>query len=265
MKESKKAVLDILKKEHPKDLKFESLVLNLALQKIDSDSFEYDGKAFYSINKSCLVYCMVNEEAFVIPEGVTIIGEMSFRQKKHLKKVTIPATVEAIERDAFYDCDDLDDVVIPASVKTIRSYAFAECDKLKSVYFQGLPKHLSRHCFDDCDDLRNIVVPAGTVEEFRKALHLSDGDMDFIVVEDANNTKYLKPEGKKSEASKAKADGKKEGRAEASAEDISKGKKEEKKPKKDKAMKKNKKKADGNKSASKVESTIAEKKSEINK
>lgn len=113
MKESKKAVLDILKKEHPKDLKFESLVLNLALQKIDSDSFEYDGKAFYSINKSCLVYCMVKEEAFVIPEGVTIIGEMSFRQKKHLKKVTIPATVEAIERDAFYDCDDLDDVVIP--------------------------------------------------------------------------------------------------------------------------------------------------------
>lgn len=38
MKENKKAILEILKKKSKKDGKFESLVLNLALQKIDSDS-----------------------------------------------------------------------------------------------------------------------------------------------------------------------------------------------------------------------------------
>ena len=47
MKENKKAILEILKKksskkEGKKDDKFESLVLNLALQKIDSDDFDYD-------------------------------------------------------------------------------------------------------------------------------------------------------------------------------------------------------------------------------
>lgn len=41
MKENKKAILEILKKKSKKDGKFESLVLNLALQKIDSDSFEF--------------------------------------------------------------------------------------------------------------------------------------------------------------------------------------------------------------------------------
>lgn len=45
MKENKKAILEILKKSSKKDGKFENLVLNLALQKIDSDSFEYDGNA----------------------------------------------------------------------------------------------------------------------------------------------------------------------------------------------------------------------------
>ena len=40
MKENKKAILDILKKKSKKDGKFENLVLNLALQKIDSDNFE---------------------------------------------------------------------------------------------------------------------------------------------------------------------------------------------------------------------------------
>ena len=39
MKENKKAILEFLKKKSKKDGKFESLVLNLALQKIDSDSF----------------------------------------------------------------------------------------------------------------------------------------------------------------------------------------------------------------------------------
>ena len=39
MKENKKAILEILKKNSKKDGKFENLVLNLALQKIDSDSF----------------------------------------------------------------------------------------------------------------------------------------------------------------------------------------------------------------------------------
>ena len=51
MKENKKAILEILKKKSKKDGKFESLVLNLALQKIDSDSFEFDGDAVYTADK----------------------------------------------------------------------------------------------------------------------------------------------------------------------------------------------------------------------
>ena len=47
MKENKKAILEILKKKSKKDGKFENLVLNLALQKIDSDNFEFDGGSLY--------------------------------------------------------------------------------------------------------------------------------------------------------------------------------------------------------------------------
>ena len=184
MKENKKAILEILKKKaSKKDGKFESLVLNLALQKIDSDSFECDGDAVYTINKGRLVYCMSNEASFTIPEGVTVIGEMAFRGKKQLKNIIIANTVKEIEHDAFYDCDELDNIYVPASMKEIKSYAFAECDKLKRITFAGVPKKLSRHAFDDCDQLHDIIVPAGTSKEFRKALHYIDGDTDFLVVE----------------------------------------------------------------------------------
>ena len=185
MKENKKAILEILKKSSKKDGKFENLVLNLALQKIDSDSFEYDGDAVYTNDKKRLVYCMSQKTSFTIPEGVEVIGEMAFRGKKALKNVIIANSVKEIEHDAFYDCDELDNIYVPAGVKVVRSYAFAECDKLKKVTFAGTPEKVGRHTFDDCDQLHDIIVPIGSSKFFRKELHFIDGDTDYLVLEDS--------------------------------------------------------------------------------
>ena len=207
MKENKKAILEILKKSSKKDGKFENLVLNLALQKIDSDSFEFDGDAVYTNDKKRLVYCMSQETSFTIPEGVEVIGEMAFRGKKALKNVIIANSVKEIEHDAFYDCDELDNIYVPAGVKIVRSYAFAECDKLKKVTFAGTPEKVSRHTFDDCDQLHDIIVPVGSCKFFRKELHFINGDTDYLVLEKAEKKVEI-PE-KKAETSEKKS--KKEG------------------------------------------------------
>ena len=202
MKENKKAILEILKKNSKKDGKFENLVLNLALQKIDSDSFEYDGDAVYTNDKKRLVYCMSQETSFSIPEGVEVIGEMAFRGKKALKNVIIANSVKEIEHDAFYDCDELDNVYVPAGVKVVRSYAFAECDKLKKVTFAGTPEKVGRHTFDDCDQLHDIIVPVGSSKFFRKELHFIEGDTDYLVLEDPK--KKVEIAGKKAETPEKK-------------------------------------------------------------
>lgn len=247
MKENKKAILEILKKKSKKDGKFESLVLNLALQKIDSDSFEFDGDAVYTADKKRLVYCMSQAESFHIPEGVTTIGEMAFRGKKQLKNIIIANSVKEIEHDAFYDCDELDNVYVPAGVKEVKSYAFAECDKLKKITFAGVPAKLNRHTFDDCDQLHDIIVPAGTSKTFRKALHFIDGDTDFLVLEKPADKatatpvpqKDLKKQDKKQDAPKdKKADAPKDKKADA----PKKEKKEQKQEKKDAAKAKQEKK-----------------------
>ena len=204
MKENKKAILDILKKKSKKDGKFENLVLNLALQKIDSDSFEFDGDAVYTNDMKRLVYCMSQEASFAIPEGVEIIGEMAFRGKKTLKNVIIANSVKEIEHDAFYDCDELDNVYVPAGVKVVKSYAFAECDKLKKITFAGTPNKLSRHTFDDCDLLHDIIVPVGSSKFFRKELHFIDGDTDYLVLEDSKKKAEIAD--KKMETSEKKTD-----------------------------------------------------------
>ena len=204
MKENKKAILDILKKKSKKDGKFENLVLNLALQKIDSDSFEFDGDAVYTNDMKRLVYCMSQEASVTIPEGVEIIGEMAFRSKKTLKNIIIANSVKEIEHDAFYDCDELDNVYVPAGVKVVKSYAFAECDKLKKITFAGTPNKLSRHTFDDCDQLHDIIVPVGSSKFFRKELHFINGDTDYLVLEDSK--KKAEVADKKADASEKKTD-----------------------------------------------------------
>lgn len=208
MKESKKAILEILKKNPKKESKFDNLVLNLALQKVGSDSFDFDGELVLTADRTRLVYCLTDAEKVCVPEGVTVIGEMAFRQKKLLREVVIPETVKEIEKDAFFDCDNLDNVTVPAGVTTIKAYAFAECDHLKTITFKGTPKHMQRNIFSDCDRLHNIVVPAGSGKAFMKALHFINEDTDFLIVEEGGegveSVKATQKAGKKEKKEKKK-------------------------------------------------------------
>lgn len=181
MKEYKKELLDKIGKLSKKGSKFESKVLNLALQKLDAGDYVFDGPAVYTADRKRLVYILGNEATVDIPEGVETIGEMAVAHKKNLSALSLPSTLKLIERDAFCDCDALTQVVIPASVERIEAYAFADCDVLKSVYFEAVPKELNRKAFADCERLHDISVPAGGVKPIRKALHMVDGDTDFIV------------------------------------------------------------------------------------
>ncbi len=210
MKETKKSILKVLKKDGKKKAsKFDRMVLLLALQKIESDSFELDGEAIYTDDKHCLVYCLSQNESFVVPEGVEVIGEMAFRRKKNLKSVVLPAGLQKISRDAFYDCDQLDNVYIPASVMDINGYSFAECDGLRTVTFAAKPKHLSRHTFEDSDNLMRVVVPQGTSEAFKKALHYDSIDDEYLFVENKPKTEAEAPA---KTAEKAPSKNKKEGK-----------------------------------------------------
>lgn len=212
MKETKKSILKVLEKDGKKKAsKFDRMVLLLALQKIESDSFDFDGEAICTDDKHCLVYCLSQNESFVVPEGVEVIGEMAFRRKKNLKSVVLPASLQKISRDAFYDCDQLDNVYIPASVMEINGYSFAECDGLRTVTFAAKPKHLSHHTFEDSDNLMRVVIPQGTTEAFKKALHYDSIDDEYLFVENKPKTEAETPAKTAEKApSKRKKEGKKD-------------------------------------------------------
>lgn len=190
MKESKKAILDLLKKDS-KGGKFESLVLNLALQKMQSENYEFDGHAVYTVDRKRLVYYVENKGQFRVPEGVEVLGQMSLANKSGLKQLILPQSLKVIEKNAVADCDALERVRIPASVEEIEAYAFVDCDGLKKVVLDGTETKVSRKAFDDCDMLREINVPDESVKAVRKMLHLGD-DPDFLVVGRNDQTRTQK-------------------------------------------------------------------------
>lgn len=73
-------------------------------------------------------------EEFVIPEGVTNIGEYAFYYCMGLKNVRIPNSVTNFDGYAFEGCSDISSVIIGNGIQTIRTRAFRNCPKLTDVY-----------------------------------------------------------------------------------------------------------------------------------
>ena len=97
---------------------------------------------------------------FVIPDGVTEIGEKAFLDCTSLESVTIPDSVTKIGDCAFSYCTSLASVNIPSSVTEIGDYAFEECTSLESVTI-GSKAYVSFH---GCTSLKSVIILDGVTE-----------------------------------------------------------------------------------------------------
>lgn len=115
---------------------------------------------------------------------VTAIGEMTFKDCK-VRKVTLPETIESIDRMAFFKCEMLEEIEIPEGVTTIGfscfggclelekvtvpeslelvdEFAFLSCSSLEEIVFGKNLKKLGPNCFNRCEMLMRVVLPKET-------------------------------------------------------------------------------------------------------
>ena len=94
--------------------------------------------ALYSKDGTVLIKCPADAETFVVPDGVTTIGDYAFFGAKSLKNVYFPeGSLTTIGAMAFEFCTGLTAVILPAGVTEIGMYAFAHCSKLRRVDRSG--------------------------------------------------------------------------------------------------------------------------------
>ena len=99
----------------------------------------------------------VDREEVIVPDGVTIIREDTFRNCIKLKYVHLPEGLRHIGEGAFAGCTSLEEIVIPESVRKIESNTFSECHELKTIEMPGV-REIKTDSFEGCMKLRNIVI-----------------------------------------------------------------------------------------------------------
>lgn len=101
--------------------------------------------------------------SIVIPEGITSIGEDSFKQFTSIETVTIPASVKVIETNAFNGCTTLTAVHATDGLKRIESGAFSYCTALTSFEFPSTLEYIGAGAFSSIA-ITEITIPGGVKE-----------------------------------------------------------------------------------------------------
>ena len=87
--------------------------------------------------------------SYVIPDGVTSIGDYAFHHCMGLTSVTIPDSVTSIGEYAFQSCMSLNSINIPGSVQNIGESAFDYCRNLTDIEISDDVTNINTYAFRD--------------------------------------------------------------------------------------------------------------------
>lgn len=128
MKEKKKVFLDVLKKHLERADKFESQVMELALNKKEGSRDDGWGVFYSKSGKRLITAKKTIEGDYAVKEDTQEICDNAFWGCAFLRKVAMPASVTRIGDEAFGRCISLESVCIPQSVEKIGKNPFIGLD-----------------------------------------------------------------------------------------------------------------------------------------
>jgi hypothetical protein len=142
---------------------------------VDANNQHYksiDGNLYTKDGKELILYCKGKQEkSFVIPDGVTSIGDYVFNSCTSLESVTLPNSVTSIGKQAFYSCELLASITIPDSVTSIGSTAFSGCTSLVNIEIPNGVTEIRDSVFQYCSSLTSIVIPDSVISIGKSAFY----------------------------------------------------------------------------------------------
>jgi len=95
-----------------------------------------------------------------LPEGMTRLGNFSFRDCVNLQRVYLPASLRTIAEYVFYECRQLAEIHLPEGLQELGEGAFGHCESLSEIRIPDSVKSIGRFAFFSCDHLHRVDLPA---------------------------------------------------------------------------------------------------------
>ena len=106
-------------------------------------------------------------ESISLPDGLTSIGNVAFRELTKLTSVSIPEGVTRIGTQGFMACLEITSITLPSSLTSIGYSAFAGCRKLATVKAKMTePCRIGAEDFSDIAVGCKLIIPAGTRQAY---------------------------------------------------------------------------------------------------
>ena len=93
----------------------------------ESKAFIYEHQVLFNKDRTTLIAYRSKKTSYIIPDGVTNIGDGAFEYCGSLTNINIPDSVTNIGDSAFSGCKSLNSINIPNSVTNIGNGAFWSC------------------------------------------------------------------------------------------------------------------------------------------
>lgn len=159
--------------------------------KVDPNNKTYtaaDGVLFTKSMTSLVEYpAGKSSSTYIVPDGVTSIGNGAFEDCSQLTSIIIPNSVTSIEPWAFCNCSKLVHINIPGNITSIEHGVFCGCSELTGITLPDSITSIGFESFYECSKLTSIVIPKGVTTLMEGAFR-SCSNLTNIVIPDSVTT-----------------------------------------------------------------------------
>lgn len=117
-----------------------------------------------TVENDVLKKCEDNGDAIVVDEGVREISTDAFRDRRALKHITLPASLETIGLESFRGCGNLREMNIPEHTVRIGESAFRDCVSMTKLSIKNHCIKIGERAFENCASLSDVELPTGLTE-----------------------------------------------------------------------------------------------------